>query len=63
LHPSYFAACFPQISQHGQSAWFGRIDRQRAAVAADLALLWRRSMAAAAAEEEQGGPVRWVLPP
>ncbi|KAI3438862.1 hypothetical protein D9Q98_001279 [Chlorella vulgaris] len=44
------------ISQHGQSAWFGRIDRQRAAVAADLALLWRRSMAAAAAEEEQGGP-------
>lgn len=34
------------ISLRGQAAWFGRLDRQRAAVAADLSLLWRRTMAA-----------------
>ncbi|KAL4430145.1 hypothetical protein ABPG77_004927 [Micractinium sp. CCAP 211/92] len=34
------------VSLRGQAAWFGRLDRQRAAVAADLSLLWRRTMAA-----------------
>jgi hypothetical protein len=40
-----------QVSLRGQAAWFGRLDRQRAAIAADLALAWRRCTAAAAGDE------------
>ena len=38
------------VSLRGQAAWFGRLDKQRAAVAADLSLLWRRVMASASGE-------------
>lgn len=43
------------VSLRGQAAWFGRLDRQRAAVAADLSLLWRRTMAAG---DEVSGKLR-----
>lgn len=49
LHPSL------QVSLRGQAAWFGRLDRQRAAVAADISLAWRRMTNAV-----ETGEVRWL---
>lgn len=40
------------VSLRGQAGWFGRLDRQRAAVAADVSLAWRRLLAEEDAEKE-----------
>lgn len=43
LEALYSLACIPglQFYMKGGQVWFGRLDRQRAAVAADLVRLWR----------------------
>lgn len=48
------------VSLRGQAAWFGRLDRQRAAVAADLSLVWRRCMAEEVRPGRETLGVGWV---